>query len=1583
MTKRLKGSRYLLTAMGLVFAASLLLWNQQANAQPPAAAPTSAATSAGPTTTAANDGFDRLPIGLKGLSSSTLVNMGRIRYAPANTAPSDGGRWANPFSPLLTIVWGAPTPTSGSAGEPAAGMHPTDPNRALVSGNFSLDNTTNGGTTWQTRNPPNACGSGDVVNTWLGPSFSSGNEALETCLNGSPIDFTCGRSTDGGVTWSTDAGCGPSVSTVFFDDRQYLWVDRSPTSPFSQRVYQTEALFDSGGTGSYNSVTLRWSSDGGHTWSPPGSNPLPIVDAAEFSRGISGNHNEFPSMGVQPNGTIGYAWHRGLCCGSSATVGSNNKVAFARSTDGGVTFPFSTTIVTVPQNQSVVFNSTSPLGVRWSDMPNITADPVDGTFYAIWTQYRTASTPASSAISLSKSTDNGNTWSTPVIPFNNPNGSIFQGWGWVSVTPDQTVHVTYLGGTTSNTAVAQFYVQSTDGGATWTAPFQLSSGTFGAFGTTTDYEANSVGGYTGGNAGSILAAWASSTHNARIGTFVLGPTSTPTSTATPCSPVPCTSTPTNTSTNTNTPTNTLPPTNTFTVTRTRTITPTRTTTLTPTITPTVAVCGPSSNYVIAQSTGASIVAGTTDTGNHGDDVNTAIALPFPFTLYGASFTTANVSSNGNLQFTSNSTAFTNACLPTATLNNAIIPHWDDLNTTNNVACPSGICGIFTTVEGSTPNRIFDIEWRATLFTGGGFVNFEARLYEATGEIDFVYGAVSGNGVGATIGVQRATGPQNTQFSCNTASLSTGLQLAFTQPPCGSPTATFTGTPPTSTFTNTPSNTPVPTFTPTRTNTAVPTATNTPPATCGPGSNYAITQATGAIVPGTTDSGNHGDDVVTNIPLPFTYNLYSGSFASVNASSNGNLQFTSANTAFTNNCLPDTTMTDLIAPHWDDLRTDTTGTCTPGPCGIYTSVSGSAPNRIFNIEWRAFYFSGAGTANFEVLLYEGQSRFDVVYGPVDQTGSSATVGVQNGVGPQNTQFECNTGGLTSGLALIFTQPPCGSPTATFTAAPPTNTFTPVPPTNTFTPIPPTNTFTPIPTATCPPVTVAVSIEDFDFNPQSITVNVGTTVRWTNTGGATHTSTSDTAVWDSGNLGTGQQFSFTFNSVGSFPYHCNIHPSMTGTINVIAGCAPTPTNTPLPTNTFTNTPIPTNTNTNTPTNTPVPPTNTPINTNTSVPTNTNTPTPANINAYAHFQTPGPGLRSAPSTPVLSSITVTLGSRVDLGLFVNAGSNSVNAAQSYLTFTNSIIQNVNVGQPGCVLTSTVTGDLTTFEAVLQNETCNGPGNCVFRAITVGPGSMAYASGALSNCPGGCTGDFRVAQVAFCTIATGDALVHWQFAPPAPVTRDSEIVDNNSNVVSNRALYTDLVIHVLSAPTPTNTPVSVLVGHVTWQGRPTQPNALQALPITLTLKSGAGETNYAGLTTDASGFFTVPVGTLPNGGYNWRVKGPDGTIKTLATDPCGFLANSGTLTLSGTQTTQQEMGLMRAGDANNDNVVNISDDNILKNSFGRTVGQPGYDNRADFNGDQTVNALDFNLMRNNFGQAGQPPLGPGNPVLTGDKQR
>ena len=179
-------------------------------------------------------------------------------------------------------------------------------------------------------------------------------------------------------------------------------------------------------------------------------------------------------------------------------------------------------------------------------------------------------------------------------------------------------------------------------------------------------------------------------------------------------------------------------------------------------------------------------------------------------------------------------------------------------------------------------------------------------------------------------------------------------------------------------------------------------------------------------------------------------------------------------------------------------------------------------------------------------------------------------------------------------------------------------------------------------------------------------------------------------------------------------------------------------------------------------------------------------------------------------------------------------------------------------------------------------------------------------------------------------------------------------------------------ATPTVTPTTQALLVGHVTWQGRPAQPNALQQLPITLTLKSGGIEVDYPAQTTSAGGYFTVSVGLL-NGTYQWRAKGPSGTNPITDTNSTpGFLAITGTLTLSGAAITNVEVGTIRAGDCNNDNLVNANDFIILKNTFGKGTGQPGYDNRADFTGDGVISSADFTLLKANFGFGGAPPVGP-----------
>lgn len=184
---------------------------------------------------------------------------------------------------------------------------------------------------------------------------------------------------------------------------------------------------------------------------------------------------------------------------------------------------------------------------------------------------------------------------------------------------------------------------------------------------------------------------------------------------------------------------------------------------------------PCATYNLTQSTGNAIVPGTTDTGNHCDDCTTAITLPFPFRFYNKSFTTARVSSNGNLQFASNNDEL-GGCLPQAFFSYTIFAYYSDLYT----AAGSGL-GVFTSVSGSAPNRIFNIEWRTRFCcsTGPPVQNFEIRLHEGSGRFDIVYGILDASHGGfATVGIQRDTSCFF-QYECNTTnSVSTGLMLTF-------------------------------------------------------------------------------------------------------------------------------------------------------------------------------------------------------------------------------------------------------------------------------------------------------------------------------------------------------------------------------------------------------------------------------------------------------------------------------------------------------------------------------------------------------------------------------------------------------------------------------------------------------------------------------------------------------------------------------------------------------------------------------------------------------------------------------------
>ena len=71
---------------------------------------------------------------------------------------------------------------------------------------------------------------------------------------------------------------------------------------------------------------------------------------------------------------------------------------------------------------------------------------------------------------------------------------------------------------------------------------------------------------------------------------------------------------------------------------------------------------------------------------------------------------------------------------------------------------------------------------------------------------------------------------------------------------------------------------------------------------------------------------------------------------------------------------------------------------------------------------------------------------------------------------------------------------------------------------------------------------VTIKDFAFNPQSITVKVGATVTWENNDTVSHDVVADDKTFDTEILAPGEKGSYTFAKAGTYTYKCGIHPKI---------------------------------------------------------------------------------------------------------------------------------------------------------------------------------------------------------------------------------------------------------------------------------------------------------------------------------------------------------------------------------------------------------------------------------------------------------
>jgi hypothetical protein len=271
--------------------------------------------------------------------------------------------------------------------------------------------------------------------------------------NQAPELLTVSRSDDNGVSWSSPVIAAGSHGHVF-NDKESIWADRNPASPYFGRVYISWTQFRDGPSCA-EPVMFAYSTDAGLTWSKPDQ-----ITAAH-NCGIGGRQGSVIRSG--PDGTVYLQWED--------TDKSGPFQAIAASHDGGATFPRPSKIAGLTDIPAAIPGS----NFRTDSFSSMAVDQSSGALYVAWSD-------AASGVGkmvVYKSPAGGATWSKIYTSSGSEGYRFYQG---LDVAPNGRVDLGYQALTatdttkfgTGNALVTAYYVGSADGGATWSAPLAVS-----------------------------------------------------------------------------------------------------------------------------------------------------------------------------------------------------------------------------------------------------------------------------------------------------------------------------------------------------------------------------------------------------------------------------------------------------------------------------------------------------------------------------------------------------------------------------------------------------------------------------------------------------------------------------------------------------------------------------------------------------------------------------------------------------------------------------------------------------------------------------------------------------------------------------------------------------------------------------------------------------------------------------------------------------------------------------------------------------------------------------------------------------
>lgn len=262
-------------------------------------------------------------------------------------------------------------------------------------------------------------------------------------------------SEDNGETWtSVEVAPAPGGFSSMLD-KNHLWIDNSPSSPYEGNVYSSWTAF---GGSNDNEIEVVHSSDGGVTWS----------QKQEISSEVNaGSHNQGVNLGTGPDGEVYAIW---AIYDSWPT--DENAIAMARSFDGGDTWE---TFRIIEDIRGIRDSETSK-NMRVNAFPSMDVDISNGsnrgTIYVTWTNigYPGENDGPDMDIYMIKSSDDGDTWSEPIKVNQDESGQGTEHYfPWISCDPvTGALSVIYYDDRNVSSTQAEVFVStSIDGGDSW------------------------------------------------------------------------------------------------------------------------------------------------------------------------------------------------------------------------------------------------------------------------------------------------------------------------------------------------------------------------------------------------------------------------------------------------------------------------------------------------------------------------------------------------------------------------------------------------------------------------------------------------------------------------------------------------------------------------------------------------------------------------------------------------------------------------------------------------------------------------------------------------------------------------------------------------------------------------------------------------------------------------------------------------------------------------------------------------------------------------------------------------------------